>query len=487
MRKAGMAGAYLTVYLTLTLSIMLSLCLALIEGVRSNGIRMEAECITDIGLNSVLAEYHRELFARYNLFAIDASYGTAYAGVSNTQRHLQQYLDRNATMEDIFLEKYMYKDFFEITFPKVEVTSVSILTDYKGAVFRRRAAEAVWDDTALGMLEDLKTWLEVVEEEDLLERNLSEEKDAVDREIDSYDGSSIQISETESMVLQVDNPTLELNEKRKTGILQWVVEDVDALSIRRIDQEHMISERMEREEINMGNRPMEELTGGEELLEKFFFQEYLLRYMGFYGEEKGEALSYQIEYLIAGKDSDVDNLKYVANTLSAIREVANAIYLFSDAEKCAEAELAATAVAGVLLVPELTPLFKVTLLLGWAYAESLYDVEMLLSGGRIPLMKDKSTWHYSLTAALHADGSGDASAADRGLCYEDYLRVLMLLTDTEVLTGRAMNLVEADIRTTAGNAGFRLDGCYDGLEVLIQVQSAYGYTYEITRQKSYGQ
>ena len=47
--------AYLTVYLSLTMSVLLSLCLALIEGVRSNAIRLEAECIMDIGMDSILA------------------------------------------------------------------------------------------------------------------------------------------------------------------------------------------------------------------------------------------------------------------------------------------------------------------------------------------------------------------------------------------------------------------------------------------------
>ena len=51
--------SYLTVYLTLTLTLILSLCLALIEGVRQNAIFLEAECVTDIGLNSIFAEYHR--------------------------------------------------------------------------------------------------------------------------------------------------------------------------------------------------------------------------------------------------------------------------------------------------------------------------------------------------------------------------------------------------------------------------------------------
>ena len=60
-----------------------------------------------------------------------------------------------------------------------------------------------------------------------------------------------------------------------------------------------------------------------------------------------------------------------------------------------------------------------------------------------------------------------------------------MLTDTDKLTGRAMNLVEADIRLTAGNADFRLDGCFDRIEAYICVESAYGYQFELTRQKSY--
>lgn len=68
-------NAYLTVTLALCLAVILSLFLTLIDGVRRNGARLEAECVTDIGLQSIMAEYHRELMKQYNLFAIDSSYG----------------------------------------------------------------------------------------------------------------------------------------------------------------------------------------------------------------------------------------------------------------------------------------------------------------------------------------------------------------------------------------------------------------------------
>ncbi len=53
-------NGYMTIYLALTLGVMISLCLALIEGCRCRGICLETECVMDIGMDSILAEYHRE-------------------------------------------------------------------------------------------------------------------------------------------------------------------------------------------------------------------------------------------------------------------------------------------------------------------------------------------------------------------------------------------------------------------------------------------
>jgi hypothetical protein len=52
-------NGYMTIYLALTLGVMISLCLALIEGCRYRGICLETECVMDIGMDSILAEYHR--------------------------------------------------------------------------------------------------------------------------------------------------------------------------------------------------------------------------------------------------------------------------------------------------------------------------------------------------------------------------------------------------------------------------------------------
>ena len=203
-------------------------------------------------------------------------------------------------------------------------------------------------------------------------------------------------------------------------------------------------------------------------------------------QRENASLDYQIEYLIAGKEADGDNLRAIANRLCALREVANTIYLYADEVKCAEAEVLAAGLAALCFLPELTEVFKHTLLLGWAYAESVHDVKVLLAGGKVSLLKDDASWYYDLETALSLGEKGEENVnGSPGLSYEDYLRILMCFTDLDTLTARAMNMVEADIRLSEGNEYFRLDACYDRLEVCINVKSAYGYQYEIRRRKSY--
>lgn len=484
-KEKMLTDGYLTVYLTLTMTIILSLCLALIEGTRQNAVFMEAECVVDIGLNSILAEYHRELLAQYNLFAIDSSYGGIMPRVNQTETHLKQYLEQNLSTEDVFLDWLLYRDFLGIQLEDVELTGVSILTDDGGAVFCRRAAEAVWDDMNLNLYSELQNWLQIVESEQLTERDVAEEKSKLDKKLSSYNGKKIQISETEWITVEVKNPTASLEKKRKEGILKWVVPDSTKLSNKSLSLDTLIMARMEAENVNCGNIRLQELSEEQQLMERFFFQEYLMQYMGHYGAESEEdPLTYQLEYLLIGKENDLDNLRGVVNAIFAVREAANISYLMTDQKKTTAAETLGAALATAMTIPEAANVIKLILLYGWAFAESIYDVKCLMSGGRVPLIKTSKTWHYDLDKALRLE-DGDQKTDSKGLSYEDHLRIFMTLQKREVLTARAMNMVEADIRQTPGNQAFRIDGCLDYVEACAKFKSAYGYTCEITRNKGY--
>lgn len=482
-------NAYLTVCLALCLAVILSLCLTLIDGARRNGARLEAECVADIGLQSIMAEYHRELMKQYNLFAIDASYGTASCSKANTEAHLKNYLTKNLSYGDILFSDVFYRDFLALRLEQANLTKVSILTDQKGAVFRKRAVEAVKADIGLDLLQELQGWMQAVEVNGMEEGKEEAQKRELDEQIDGwieeYDGMEIEVAEEEWQTLELRNPTESLEAKKSQGILKLVIEDSETISKNILYTDYLVMNRMQRGEINRGNMAYESPGDVDGLIERFIFQEYLLRYMGRYGaEEEEDALRYQIEYLIAGKDSDVENLKGVANRLCALREAANAMYLLSNEKKRGEIKVAAGLVCTLIMLPELTPLLEGAILLAWAFAESVYDVKSLLAGGKVPLFKDDESWHYGLLAAMEG-GLQDQEQEGEGLSYQDYLRIFMMFTDTEVITARAMNMVEADIRRTPGNSLFRMDGCFDAVEAYIKIGSGHGYQYEITRQKIY--
>lgn len=351
----GKQRAYLTVYLTLIMTVMISLCLALIESVRHNAVCLECECVSDISLNSILAEYHRELLNQYNLFGIDSSYGTTVAGSSKVVEHMKQYLDKNFSTEDVFLSDYIYRDFLGLSLEKINMTKTSILTDDGGIVFRQRAAEAMKDDYGLTGIQELLEWMSVAESHALFERNPAEEKRELDARMEQYNGREVQLSDKEWTTIEIENPTSAVESVRKSGVLKQVIGE-NELSGKVLHSDNLIASRMKEGKVNHGNSDILERSDLAEIEEQFLFREYLMRYMGSCLNPKEEgALSYQIEYLLIGEDEDVENLKGVITIICTVREVANICYLYSDAAKCAEAEALATAIATLITVPEITP------------------------------------------------------------------------------------------------------------------------------------
>ncbi|MBR5248873.1 MAG: hypothetical protein IKV59_02010 [Lachnospiraceae bacterium] len=490
---------YLTIYAALSLTIILSLYLALLEGVRVHTFQMEAQLITDIATDSVLAEYHQKLFERYGMFWIDTSYGSTEPSVETLKEHMEWYVQQNCDMEDVFLGDYIYRDFLGMNLDSITILGTVVASDDDGRFFRERAVEVVKDDIGLGFLEQVSRWLDTVEIYGLLDSSLEEDKRQADEVIEELDGQKRQAGE-KWVTIEVKNPTVPIEEIKRKGVLNLVIDHPEKVSAKGIDSDQVISCRRDREGINQGNWKAEDEEG---LTERLLWQEYLMRYCGFYGRELEEcALQYQLEYLIVGKDNDTDNLKGVLHRIISIREAANTMYLYLDQEKSAGVDAAAALLAATVTLPELQPVFKTVIMLGWAYMESLHDVKCLLEGEKIPLLKTKETWHYDLGLILEdmnldgllaegiqgevdeeqSKGSAESLVA---LSYADYLRILLALSPLEKQTFRMMDIMEMDIRQTPGNAHFRIDGCVDRIMAEISIRSSYGYSVKICKKKKY--
>ena len=145
----------------------------------------------------------------------------------------------------------------------------------------------------------------------------------------------------------------------------------------------------------------------------------------------------------------------------------------------------AAVIATVLLNPELTEAFKIAILFAWAYLESIQDLKDLFAGGRVPLMKDDSTWKTSIWGILTPAAATTPRTGGKGLSYENYLRIFLYMKGGSIKNERLMDVMEMDVRQASGNNAFRMDYCLDAFELAAQVRSSFGYSYEIRRAVTY--
>jgi len=476
--------AYMTVYLALTLGVLVTLWMALMEGARLGAIQLKTLCLADACTDSVLAEYHRELFKRYNLLAVDSAYGTGNIGRTNVEGRLVYYLSMNLPGEKPkgYLTGLPVSDFLGLHLAGADITEYTLLSDERGAVFRRLAVQAVEDDLGVNLAKEAIAWTQSIQAYHLDTRDVEAEKRAVDAQIASYQGKEIE----KGKKLEFESPTAVVDRQNKS-ILLWQTLGNQGVSRKMLNRASLISQRSKTGAQAYGNLSYGEASASEKLTERALFGEYVLSYMGnFRKPRKGNMLDYEVEYVIAGKETDAENLSSVLGRILAMREAANALYLFADEKKSEEAHVVALALSTILCVPELEELFHATILFTWAYVESLYDLRLLLAGNRVPLFKDEKSWHYSLgnmLAGLFETNSQGSQGG--GMCYQDYLRVLLLLANEEDASYRAMDIVEGNVRLTPGNANFRMDGCFVKMKCKVSMSSGYGYNAEVWEEKFY--
>lgn len=476
-----MRKGYITVFLTLSLTLILSLVFTVIEGARISAIRMKFECVADIGMNSVLAEYHRELLEQYDLLFVDTSYCGSHPDIANTEAHLRSYMQKNLHPgEGRSLSGG--KDFLAMDMEMVEIPEYSIASDNNGAVLKRQVTDYMGDYPLGAVLEKISGNIDLLQGTGLDSTDVGAWRQEYEAQIDAIGLPEKEVEEGKFEEVPLDNPADVANATRSSGVLNLVMEDLSEVSAVKVDLGDYFSHRSERMSgTGLCGEAVE--TGGEP--NELVFQSYLFEKCGYYGEEMEKSLlKYQIEYILAGKDTDWQNLEEVAKKLLLWREVSNVLYILSDSTKVAEAQAMAAALTAVTLMPALMEPVKYTILFAWAYVESLQDVKTLLSGGRVPIVKTAADWKTGINSIKNVKGSLAEDSGGNGLNYKEYLQIMLFLQDAGSRTERAMDIMEMDIRRTPGNGRFRLDGCFDTYRADLSVTSRFGYSCEMTR--SYG-
>ena len=477
MPQKSQADGYLTVYLSLSITIILALILALLQGARVGAVKMKSELVADIAVNSVMGEYNRALFDKYGLLMIDDSFCTGSGSITKVEDRLSFYFSKN--FEPSLVGKITGRSAqIPASLEEAAITGFSLATDGEGAILRRQIISYMEAEPIEGLLLSTEKNVQDLKRQGYDELDVEEEAEKNQAKLEeTYEADTDDDGESEE--LSVDDPAGQVNSKKGIGVLPLAAPDYDAISSCAINPEKYISHRNRHHGTGLDESEPDGLTA------KALFEEYLFEKCGCYGRENEEgALKYELEYIYGGKESDYANLNKVVNTLFFWREASNYMYLLGDSEKLAEAEALALTASIILCVPELEESIKASIIFAWTFAESVSDLHILLSGGKVPLIKDSSSWQLSLTQML-SFGDNLKDGGGSGLDYEGYLRMLLFMKSKVQKTDRLMDVIEMNIRKTEGNSEFCIDSCVDIFRTNFKVKSRNLELFEIERTCGY--
>lgn len=185
----------------------------------------------------------------------------------------------------------------------------------------------------------------------------------------------------------------------------------------------------------------------------------------------------ELEYLLNGSVSDYENLSAIVKRLVLLREGMNLVYLYSDAEKRAEARTFASTVllVGGVASPVLISVLTFFLLSVWALGQAICDVRTLLSGGRVPLLHTAKTFSMTLPGLLEL-GQGHVPKSDKensGLSYTDHLRFFLFghgMQNQAELNARMLTLIQRNISSVGDDKqeGFQVSRCLYAAEAGLE-------------------
>ena len=472
----------ITVFLSLILCVILSLIFACISSARISAGRAALSCAVEEGMFSLFSNYDKELYEEYGLMFLDGGYGTSEFYMGSIVDEAMEYTDKVLSPAVGFAGVTPSK-LYDISLDHADVTGYVLATDSGYAPLVEQIREIVLLKLGTDALETIGDSVDIysqavkeysVENEDeldLLTKKYEQQKELAEQlkaEAEAQNGGSAQEDDPQTEAAPADteipadfvNPIDNINKLRKLGLMSFAFPDGASLSDASFDLSDTVSQRT----LNRGMGLLPD--DGYDMLDKLAVSEFALGFFpDFLSAEDSETLQYQAEYIISGKADDSANLKAVMNRLLFIRLGLNYIYLLSSADKSAEIYEIASIVSAILLMPEgIEAVAQITRIM-WAYAESMMDVKSLLSGGKVPIFKDNSTWQVSLSLFSFMNSGTQPQENQKGLTYQEYLRILMYMMPNDDLIERTADMIEYNRR--AQDVGFCLDMCMSDLQIEI--------------------
>lgn len=484
-------GAYISVVFSMIFLAVISVVLSALEAVRVSAVRLQAEVACAIACEAFLSQYQPQVQARYGLYLIERDgYDVAF---------LQQFINENCRyskdrgdlcvrwqmpeLESVTIDGELDLWAEDFRYFEEQISDLMIVkkgSDYAGEILDRLSGNSSVD---------------VEDEKDQFTSRLNQvgissdsQKEAAQNaaQESEQNGQAGDPSGEEQNTSKIDDPRDSLTQMLKYPILSLIMDgevskavleseglsdltspEKNVSSIRSFMDYKDITNELEDNSLDVAGIIQD--TGNEFLVDCYII-DFFKNAAGQDRTDDSTVLSYEVEYILSGREADAANLQNTVNRLSLIRMIMNMVYLMQSGTKTAAVRAVAAALASAVLMPFLEELFYLLIIAAWAYGEALVDCKCLLGGGKIPLMKSDSTWTLSLeqlTKIGISQLSGYAAADNNseGLGYEDYLRLLLLSISKEKKYIRLMNIIEANIRLEEGCGSFLLSNCVFGISV----------------------
>lgn len=410
----------------------------------------------DRAIESVFAEYQKELLKEFEVFGLEGSYES---GNYSEERVIERLAFYGASGMDN------------------KIQAIRFLTDEEGKFFREQAARYMESKYGLDIEGRLET-----------DTGLWEKQTSEMQELGTYAKTQelnlenlMAGSETE--LPAEDNPIANVKHLANRPLVELVMPEGKNISEGVLPLSEMPSHREQRQGYGTFTvRPEEKAIG------TLGFGAYLAEQFHTAADEPdqgNQTLQYEAEYILGGTGSDKENLNKVIKKLLLIRMASNYTFVAENPEKRAEAEAMALGLATVVLLPEIAGAITQVLLLSWAFGESIVDIRALLEGKKIPLIKTSDTWQLSLSSVSKLGTAADQVRGEdcaSGLSYKEYLQILLFAQEKTsgagTVTMRTLDMVEKRLRYDLGSDWFRIDNCISKLEIKSTCNLRRGITYQ---------
>ncbi len=441
----------MTVFLALIMLTMLSLAFTMAESVRIRMLSVRADDISLVSAESMYSMYVDKLWDDYGITGLDVTLSGDTAKIAVLEDRMLKRMEENAISDTGKNEL----DLLRLRPGACAISNVGYLTDNGGAAFIKLAAKKELTAIPGDALDKIKNSTDDAESADKGVDAVSDQLNNGEKALkdpDSFEDDGTEAkSYPEKDWTGVDDPIPSAKKKKKAKSLSLYLPDGSKASDKSADFSKAVSKRRLRKgssSVNSGD-----------LITRALYGQYVFDNLGTYiNPSEGNALSYGAEYILCGKNDDRSNLLGTVRKIMLMREAVNMAAIYADSAKTAEAGSLATALAGASVNPVVVEAVKAGIIAAWAYGESLLDMRTLLSGERVPAVKDSKSWNSALAELpLCFDNKRKAVATKVGLSYEDYLRIFLAVTSQKKLGLRGMDLIEKSLNRNEGYETVKMD------------------------------